>query len=332
MPETVLRHYWHPAATSAELTDQPLAVTLLDERIVLWRAGGQAVAFKDLCIHRGSALSLGSVQGENLVCGYHGWEYCAGGDCVRIPALAPEQPIPRKARAVAVYAAAERYGLIWLCLDDPWAPLPEFPEVEDPSYHTFYFGDEIWETSAARMIENFIDTSHFPFVHAGLNASPENPRLADFAVEQRGDELTFATEFAPLAREQFAGPAALADLEAFTGGRRRYRVIAPFAAQAIRPMADGQRQLISIVASPLSERRMRRFSWSSRNFGFDKPDAVFREIIQRVVAQDRRMVESQRPEELPLDLSEELHLRGPDTGTLAYRRLLAELGRRPAST
>ena len=77
---------------------------------------------------------------------------------------------------------------------------------------------------------------------------------------------------------------------------------------------------------------MRRFSWSSRNFGFDKPDSMFREIIQRVVAQDRRMVESQRPEELPLDLSEELHLRGPDAGTLAYRRLLAELGRRPANT
>ena len=44
------------------------------------------------------------------------------------------------------------------------------------------------------------------------------------------------------------------------------------------------------------------------------------------------MVESQRPEELPLDLSEELHLRGPDAGTLAYRRLLAGLGRRPATT
>ena len=84
-----------------ELRDQPLAAALLDERIVLWRAGGRAVAFKDLCIHRGSALSLGSVQGENLVCGYHGWEYCAAGDCVRIPALPPEQPIPRKARVTA---------------------------------------------------------------------------------------------------------------------------------------------------------------------------------------------------------------------------------------
>ena|SRR5690242_21093780 len=97
-------------------------------------------------------------------------------------------------------------------------------------------------------------------------------------------------------------------------------------------MPNGQRQLVSIVASPLSERQMRRFSWSSRNFGFDKPDAMFREVIDQVVAQDRRIVESQRPEELPIDLSEELHLRGPDAGTLAYRRLLADLGRSAATT
>jgi len=42
--------------------------------------------------------------------------------------------------------------------------------------------------------------------------------------------------------------------------------------------------------------------------------------------QDRAIVELQRPEELPLDLSEELHLRGPDTPAIEYRRRLRELG------
>jgi hypothetical protein len=45
-----------------------------------------------------------------------------------------------------------------------------------------------------------------------------------------------------------------------------------------------------------------------------------------VMEQDRHIVENQKPEELPLDLSEELHLRGSDAGTLAYRRFLRELG------
>lgn len=38
------------------------------------------------------------------------------------------------------------------------------------------------------------------------------------------------------------------------------------------------------------------------------------------------IVEAQRPEELPLDLAEELHLRGPDTAGLEYRRVLHKMG------
>ena len=57
MSDSVLREYWHPVATSNELGKTPLAVGLLDERIVLWRAQEKAVAFRDLCIHRGTALS-----------------------------------------------------------------------------------------------------------------------------------------------------------------------------------------------------------------------------------------------------------------------------------
>jgi hypothetical protein len=45
-----------------------------------------------------------------------------------------------------------------------------------------------------------------------------------------------------------------------------------------------------------------------------------------VIEQDRRMVEAQRPEELPLDLSAELHLKGTDSAAVEYRRSLARLG------
>ena len=44
------------------------------------------------------------------------------------------------------------------------------------------------------------------------------------------------------------------------------------------------------------------------------------------MAQDLVIIENQRPEELPLDLSEELHVKGPDAIALEYRRFLAELG------
>ena len=71
---------------------------------------------------------------------------------------------------------------------------------------------------------------------------------------------------------------------------------------------------------------MRRYAFSSRNFALDQSDDSFREVMRTVIGQDRVIVENQRPEELPIDLSEELHLKGPDAGTLEYRRMLGELG------
>ena len=61
--------------------------------------------------------------------------------------------------------------------------------------------------------------------------------------------------------------------------------------------------------------------------GVPDPSTVERlEFLRTVVEQDRAIVENQRPEELPLDLAEELHIRGPDGIALAYRRMLWELG------
>jgi phenylpropionate dioxygenase-like ring-hydroxylating dioxygenase large terminal subunit len=45
----------------------------------------------------------------------------------------------------------------------------------------------------------------------------------------------------------------------------------------------------------------------------------------QIFAQDRPILESQRPELLPLDLQAELHLRS-DRTAIAYRRWLRQLG------
>src|SRR5262245_108257 len=81
-----LRRCWHPVAYGYEVTDKPVAATLLDESIVVWRTSdGRAHAMRDLCIHRGTALSLGGVPDDCIVCPYHACRYDASGACVRIP-------------------------------------------------------------------------------------------------------------------------------------------------------------------------------------------------------------------------------------------------------
>src|SRR5690349_4534169 len=93
-----LRSHWHPIATVEELTEQPRRVTLLGEHLALYRAERGPVVLKDLCIHRGAALSLGWVANGEITCAYHGWRYDRTGACVHIPSLPEGQPIPKRAR------------------------------------------------------------------------------------------------------------------------------------------------------------------------------------------------------------------------------------------
>ncbi len=65
-----LRQFWYPVLWSEEVADKPVAVKLLDQPLVVWRADREVSAFYDLCIHRGAALSLGWVNRDQLVCGY----------------------------------------------------------------------------------------------------------------------------------------------------------------------------------------------------------------------------------------------------------------------
>ena len=106
--QPALRACWHPVAFGRDLDRGPLAARLLDEPLVLWRdSAGTARAFSDLCIHRGTALSLGSVEDDEIVCPYHGWRYGTDGRCTRIPQLEDPKRVPAKARAEA-FGCVER--------------------------------------------------------------------------------------------------------------------------------------------------------------------------------------------------------------------------------
>ena len=79
--------YWHPVVFAPDVSEKPVAVKLLEQRLVLARLKDRLACFRDLCVHRGTPLSLGWVDGDELVCGYHGWRYDMSGVCTCIPAL-----------------------------------------------------------------------------------------------------------------------------------------------------------------------------------------------------------------------------------------------------
>jgi phenylpropionate dioxygenase-like ring-hydroxylating dioxygenase large terminal subunit len=316
MADDPLRRYWHPVALVEELKDQPIAVKLLDEPIVLWRASGKPVAMHDLCIHRGTRLSLGWLENDNLVCRYHGWSYDCSGTCTRIPSLPAGRAIPSKAR-VARYHCVEKYGLIFVSLEEPCRPIVDFPELNAREYRAFFFGRHHWHTSAARMIENFMDISHFPWVHPGTLGDRTKAVMPDIEVQHGDGELYFEVQSEGRSRT---------NPKLVTTDRVTYRIVLPFTIYNERITPAGERLVIFFIASPVSDNEIDRYMFLARNYGLDESDEKFRKFSFEVAEQDRVVVESQRPEALPLDLSEELHLRGPDNCAVVYRRMLRELG------
>jgi len=306
-----LRPYWYPVAVSTEVTDKPVAATLLGERLVVYRAGGQVAALDDLCIHRGTPLSLGWIDGEELVCAYHGWGYAAGGACVRIPSLPPGRAIPPKA-TVAAYRAEERHGLVWVALEEPRDPIPDYPEAGMAGYRTLWTQYH-WNANAARAIENVMDFAHFPWVHPGVLGDRAKPVYPPIEVRAEGNLLRYVVD------------------DEATNAIRTYTISLPLTLHmhvARRTPGAGQENITSLffMARPIAERETQFYFGLARNFALDQPDQVFADRNDQVTEQDRRIVEAQRPEELPLDLSAELHLRGTDAAAVEYRRALKRLG------
>lgn len=314
-----LASFWHPIGSSEDVTEQPRAFTLLDEPIVAFRHDQGVAAFKDLCIHRGTALSLGWVTDGRLTCAYHGWEYDRDGTCVKVPSLRPGASIPKKARAVA-YRAVEAYGLVWVAMEEPTAPLPEWPadEWDDSAWrvvHAFHFQ---WKTSAGRAVENFMDVSHLPFVHPGLLGDPQRPEVHPHDLEQTDRGLTYAVD-------------AVEPNEVHHGAeervRREYTLFAPFTIHVKKSTESSDQQtVVTLIAAPTTSKSTDTYVFIARNYDLDPSnDAAIAEFTRSVMAQDQAIVESQRPEEIPVSLREELHLKVPDASGIAYRRLLGNI-------
>lgn len=305
----VLRDYWHPVVRLADLRDRPVPFTLLDERIVLFRAGDAAVALEDLCIHRGSPLSLGWLDGETIVCGYHGWAYGPDGGCIRIPSLPDGRSIPRKARTTA-YRTEVRYGLVWVCLGEPRQPIPGYAAWDDPSQAKVLYEPFHWKANAARIVENVLDFTHLPWVHNGLLGSREQPQYPEVNPVVSAEGLTYQLD------------------DPTNDTTRYYRLSAPFTVElTVRSHhATGHNYSMLFTCAPISSRETIQWFFTARDWSIDKPDLEWAEFDAVVMRQDQQIVETQRPEELPLDLTAELHLRGTDAGALEYRRLLRRLG------
>ena len=185
-----MEHQWFVACRSDELQEKPLARTIQDVPIVLFRSKGAPAAFLDRCPHRNVPLKLGRVLGNgNLQCLYHGWEFDGAGDCRAVPGLCTE--IDRKAQHATTFAAREQQGFVWVYSTADAAPVSEpyrFALLDDPRYGVVRRDYDVPGTLHATA-ENALDVPHTAFLHGGLFRTADKKNEIEVVVRRTATQV-----------------------------------------------------------------------------------------------------------------------------------------------
>lgn len=164
----MIPNQWYVILESSQVKrGKPVGVTRMGEKMVAWRdSHGKVSVMRDLCPHRGVALSAGQILGDCIECPFHGFQYNITGACTLIPANGRGAEVPKAMRAQA-YATHEEHGFIYIWWGEPrenLPPVPYFDNIDDSQYSISTIKD-LWRTHYSRAIENQLDNVHLPFVH-----------------------------------------------------------------------------------------------------------------------------------------------------------------------
>jgi 5,5'-dehydrodivanillate O-demethylase len=158
-----LRMFWQPVHRSEDLrVGRAIPLKILKEDFTLYRGtSGRAYAVAFRCAHRGTQLSTGWVEGENLRCRYHGWMYDGSGQCVEQPA--ERNPFRDRVR-IRSYPTEEYLGLVFVYFGESEPPpLPRYPDLEAVETREISLHPRM--CSFFNNMENSCDEVHIAFTH-----------------------------------------------------------------------------------------------------------------------------------------------------------------------
>ncbi|MEO0030532.1 MAG: hypothetical protein RIS94_290 [Pseudomonadota bacterium] len=169
----LVRNCWYVAGWSHDITREPQQRMLLGEPVVLYRReDGEPVALEDRCVHRLAPLSLGRVEGDNIRCLYHGFQFDPAGRCREIPG---QETIPNRA-CVKTYPVCEKNSWVWVWMGDPDradpARIANSKALDDPAW-VLKTGQIDYEANYELINDNLLDLTHLAYVHAASFGADE---------------------------------------------------------------------------------------------------------------------------------------------------------------
>ncbi|HWW63682.1 MAG TPA: aromatic ring-hydroxylating dioxygenase subunit alpha [Sphingomonadaceae bacterium] len=163
---------WYVAALADEITRTPMERWFLDQPVVLYRKqDGEAVALDGRCPHRMYPMAAGRLEGDVLVCSYHGIAFGPNGRCTRIPTQDRVPP----AFGIRKFPLVEKWKWLWIWMGDPDAAdeslIPDHDALElhdeDLPNGTYSVPLNHYDVKGRYQLlhDNLLDLSHLAYLH-----------------------------------------------------------------------------------------------------------------------------------------------------------------------
>src|SRR5262249_30970254 len=215
----------------------------------------------------------------------------------------------------------ERFGYAWVTLGAPPRDILPIPETEEPDRKWVKCGAVTVHASGLRIVENFLDLAHFPYVHTEILGSERDPEVRQYSAEIRRDvDEVWATNC------KFFQPQASMAAKDGIMTDYMYRVGSPFVVMLYKTcvLYANRWDVICLFVQPMEEDLCRAHPVMFL-LDEDTPHASLVEFQQLIFLQDRIILENQRPRLLPLEPRAEIPTRAA-ISSIAYRRWLKEKG------
>lgn len=184
----LIRNCWYVAGFASEISRDIISRRFLGVDVALYRTlAGEPVAVRNRCPHRSFPLAKGRLDGDVLVCGYHGMQFDPSGRCVNMPSM----PIVPANANVRTFPVAERGPIVWIWMGNPdladESLIPNTEWLADPAWKSVR-GTFPLNSDYVSMHENLLDQTHFPFLHPGTVGTLEYAR-SKLKVRQEGETV-----------------------------------------------------------------------------------------------------------------------------------------------
>ena len=321
--QPVFRRFWYPVIPRQQLDSGPQPFELLGEPLVIWLdSKGEPAAVRDRCCHRTAKLSLGKVDQDRICCPYHGWEFDRSGACVHVPQLKAGCAIPANYR-VDAYHCTERYGYVWVCLDEPIMDIPELPEANDPGYRLIQEFYEPWQCAGLRVMENELDLAHPTFVHTETFGSEEHPTPDELEITETDWGIHVFGRLGVVNPELQRQNLKMADEQTFRTLAMDWFM--PFTIRLKITYPNGLEHIVINTMTPISDSTSQMVQFCVRND--TEADTPAKDVVafdRAVTLEDKRILES-TDYDVPLMPSREEHMFTDRPGIMIRKRVAALL-------